>query len=254
VVIDRISGTVMRRVPIDQRFGGPYALGVGPDGALVFAADAGLEWSPAGSARFVHVAANPAVVTPVIRGDKVAYSEMLPQAPLARPIVIALPATLPPAGTQIEPHVLFQGPPTEEVRTLDFDGTHLAWSSTTCQMVAALPAPSTRAIPPGPCVQSDASFLGFDGERPTVKRPYLRLGVTCATASDGACHLTIHAYLGPVLATTRVTVAVGQVRRIVHIHLSRRALRRVQRRPDGVVLTTTLRDSAGHTYTDSYVP
>jgi hypothetical protein len=254
VVLDRTTGSVIRRVPIDPRFGHPYALGVGPDGSLVYLADIGFEWSPAGSARFVNVAADPELVTPVIRDDKLAYSEMLPGTPLVRPVVIELPATVGRSDRQIQPRILFEGPPTEHVRSLDFDGAHLAWSTTTCQLTSPVPAPSTHDIPSGPCIRSDASFLGFGPQRPTAKRPWLRLGVTCATASDGACHLTIRAYQGPPLARARVNVAVGQVRKVVRIHLSRRALHRVQQHPDQVVLTATLRDPSGRAYTNSYLP
>jgi hypothetical protein len=242
VVFDPITGQEQRRVPVQHQDEDPLALGVSPGGSIAYVGDAMVYWAPEGSTRFGRIVAQAALITPVVQDFAIAFAEVTP-AGLERPVVIEAPQQV-----QDEParaRYVFRGPPTEHVRTLDFDARTVAWSTTHCQLMAPVGSTTTTRLPPGPCVRSEVSFTSFGGEAPSAKRPWLRLGLTCVTSADGVCDVTVRAFLGRRLARARFHVAEGSRRHVVRIGLSPRSVRRAAKRPELIAFTATVRDPDG---------
>ena len=67
--------------------------------------------------------------------------------------------------------MLFRGPVTETAERLSFDGTHLAWASGGCTLLATVGpvAASADVLPPGPCVRSEVWVGRLEDSRVEVR-------------------------------------------------------------------------------------
>ena len=223
------SGAVVDRRPLG-RWGStaPIALGVSAGGDVALTVEQPgsdlLGWSPQGAPEPRIVATGEGFGKVRTANGRIAYTR--PVRALDGERVVVLDVTGP------EPRELFRGPPAAQVGGLDFDGTHVAWSSDGCQFVAeAVPAASVPKVPRGPCVRTEASFTGSeDGSRDR----FVRLGVRCLTAPGPRCRIDIRLYdVQQRIDRRAATVPVGR-RRTLRVPLSRRVRSRLAGRPLGL--------------------
>ena len=233
-LLDLPSGAVRRRLPLGD-FAGATILGLGVsaagDVALTVEDGSGrdfLGWAPAGAAQpevalagdefgLVRTAGGRiAIQVPAVHGDGTRV------------------AVLDPAAGE-----LFHGPPAAAIRSLEFDGGYVAWSTDGCQLVSeAAPGASTDRVPAGPCVRTEASFTAFNDVRPEGHPPALPVRVRCLTAPGRACRVDLRVY-----ANERGRIG----RRVARIPVGRTRLVRIRARPAPLVIVTSrVVDPDGH--------
>ena len=142
-----------------------------------------------------------------------------------RPLVVEPRIGRPPA-------VLFRGPPSYEITSLEFDGLRVAWASRGCQFVADAAAAASRlTVPAGPCVRTEIGVTTFASPTITRRRPSLPVSIRCLTAPRAFCRVDVRAYefvTGARIGPVRATIPRG-ARRLLRVPLSRRAADRVRR-------------------------
>jgi hypothetical protein len=75
---------------------------------------------------------------------------------------------------------LFRGPVSDTADRLSFDGTHLAYATGGCTLVATVPTASVSVLPAGPCVRTEATVARLEGTRAEV---------TCLSAPTASCRV-----------------------------------------------------------------
>jgi hypothetical protein len=145
-----------------------------------------------------------------------------------------------------EPRVLFRSPPAAAIRELDYDGAHVAWSTDSCQFIApAVPDASTRRVPPGRCVRTEASFTTYVPPLVPGRPRFMRLRVRCLTAPGPRCRIEVEAVHERTVGRLTARVPLGSAR-VLRVRLSRRASRLLRRDHTApVFLYATLRDPSG---------
>lgn len=225
VVFDLPSGTVRRRLALGC-FAGTTILGlaVSPGGDVALTVEDGsgadfLGWAPAGAAEPEIALAGDEFGLVRTAGGKVAMEVPALHGDGARVVV------LDPAGGE-----LFHGPPAAAIRSLDFDGTYVGWSTDSCQLVSeAAPSDSTDVVPAGPCVRTEAAFTVFNDVIPHGHPPTLPIRVRCLTAPGSACRVDLRVYAN----------RGGRIgRRVARIPVGRSRLVRIRVRAASLVIVT----------------
>jgi hypothetical protein len=255
VVADRSTGAELRRIPILGPGAPVIHLAIGADGSVAFASEvpgAGLVlfWSPAGSDGFAiyHPPAQPDGLA--VAGNRAAIVTPAPGPAGARVAVVDLPAVLPPGlRTLHRARVAFRGPAHAYVRSLAFDGSHIAWRSDRCQLVANVRSASRRSIPRGPCLRTEITTLEFGVS--TIKR-FIRRGVVpaavrCISGPGRLCRVRATAFGNVPIGSVTARIRQGAARRLLVRVRGRQALRAVRRRPDLVLFCFRMRDPSGRT-------
>ena len=78
--------------------------------------------------------------------------------------------------------IVFRGPPSLYIDDLAIGDGVVAWSTPSCQLVAAFPKPIIRRLPAGPCPRSEATIRQVDPDSPLLKRDATTMRVQCLTA------------------------------------------------------------------------
>jgi hypothetical protein len=243
VLIDRRSGQEVRRVAIptapitgaaqEIALAAP-AIALSPEGGVVITEPASTEsetpfvgFAPPGATSFFAVRL-PADVEideqPIaLAGDRFAYAHDGRVAVVRLPSAPAPAAMAPPTAA-----LLYHGAPSTLVSDLSFDGDDLAWASATCAMLAKVPAPSERRIPPGPCFRAEIAVgeaVGVDPRRPRYGVP-----MRCVTTVGASCRVTVTLFDRDArrgIARVKASVPIGQARRL-ELAISRRLARRLR--------------------------
>lgn len=235
-VTDLRSGAVVRRVDAGQlRAFSVIALGLAPDGGVAITAEDGggvdvVGSAPAGVSRLgvLLVGDELGLVQPA--GDRVALVRTDRRTDPAGDRVVVLE----PGSRARRPLVVFRGPSASFVDGLSYDGTSVAWGSSSCQLVARAVRGSSRStVPRGRCVRTEVAlktYVGADG--PRRKKPRLPIDVACLTSPDRACRVAVRAFDfdGRRLGRTASRVRRGRARTLF-IGLGRQAAKRAG--PDG---------------------
>src|SRR5262245_31309682 len=127
-LLDRHTGRELRRIPIPTRLRDRLeSLAVAPDGAVAFPADDFMPRAPPGAAGFTALKPprEPQSDEIELANGRIAYVAGGGQ--VKRVTVVE-----PPAAPGDPLPVLFTGPPTAVIESLDFDGAHVAWQSAEC--------------------------------------------------------------------------------------------------------------------------
>jgi hypothetical protein len=244
-LIDLPAGTVRDRVPLGDLADTlliDLAVSAGGDVALTIEDGSGHDfvgWAPAG-------AAGPPRI--VVAGDsfghlRTAGGRIAMQQPAG--FDAARVVVLDPSGP--EPRVLFRGPPASPViRDLDYDGTHVAWSTDSCQFIAlAVPRASTRRVPPGRCVRTEVSLTTYAPPLVPGRPRFMRVRARCLTAPGPRCRIELEAVHERTVGRLTARLQVGTAR-VLRVRISRRAARLLQRDHTArVFLYATLRDPGG---------
>jgi hypothetical protein len=255
VVADRATGAELRRIPILGTGAPVLRLALGADGSVAFVSEvlgAGLVlfWSPAGSDGFAiyHPPAQPDGLA--VAGNRAAIVTPAPGPAGARVAVVDLPAVLPPGlRTLHRAPVAFRGPVHAYVRSLAFDGGHVAWSSDHCQLIADMRSASRRSIPRGPCLRTEIATLEFHVttiER-FIRRRVVPVAVRCISGPGRLCRVRATAFGNVPIGSVTARIRQGAARRLLVRVRSRKALRAVRRRPDLVLFCFRMRDPSGRT-------
>ena len=176
-VLDRRDGTTrqLRAEPPSYgpiRFFPGNGLSVDADGAALHLVEARrLYHAPAGASAFVRLRWRVLATLAFLRGTRVALIERT--AGGERAVVRALAD-----GT-----VLWRSPLTSRIRSLDFDGTRVAWSTPSCLVVASIDDAAAARLPPGRCVRTDLLVFRAPDEKGRSTRYHLR----CLDASGRDC-------------------------------------------------------------------
>jgi hypothetical protein len=245
-LIDLPTGTVRDRVPLGD-FADTLlidlAVSAGGDVALTVEDGSGADfvgWAPAGAAGPPRiVVAGDAFGHLRTAGGRIAMQQPVGGLDGARVVVVD------PSGP--EPRVLFRGPPTSAlVRDLDYDGTHVAWSTDSCQFIApAVPQASTRRVPPGHCVRTEASLITYQPRLVPGRPRFMRVRAHCLTAPGRRCRIELEAVHERTVGRLTARLPVGTAR-VLRVRISRRASRLLQRDHTApVFLYATLRDPGG---------
>lgn len=234
VVFELPSGAVLRRVPLG-RFSGALLIGLGVsetgDVALTVEDGSGadyLGWAPAGAAEPTVVLAGDQFGLVKTAAGRIAMEQPAVHGDGARVVVLD-----PARGT------LFHGPPAAAIRSLDFDGTYVGWSTDGCQLVSeATPAASTDVVPAGRCVRTEASFTVFNDVRPHGHPPTLPLRIRCLATPGPSCRVDVRLYSN----------RLGRIgRRVVRIPAGRARRVHIRARPAPIVLVVArVIDPDGH--------
>lgn len=252
-VLDLATGRVTRRVAyadgakVDAEL---LSLGMGADGSLAATVSGGLQGSflhaPPGAVAFGPGAGVDPLGALAPAGNRLA---MVVEAGGGGLRVIVVEAR------RRRSPVLFRGPVASQIGNVQYDGTHLVWSSGFCQFVARVRRGASRLdVPRGPCVRTDVTTTEHqtsnEDQRPPVRRtrrgrqiPY---GIDCLTGPGGRCRVRVRVSdgRGKVIGGGRATVPRGP-RRTVWIPLRPRA-----RVPESPLFERWLRDPGGRTVYD----
>jgi hypothetical protein len=87
--------------------------------------------------------------------------------------------------------IVFRGPPSLDIRDLAIGDGVVAWSTPTCQLVAAFPTPVIRRLPAGPCPRSEATIRQVGPDSPVLDREATTMRVRCLTADSRACRVRL---------------------------------------------------------------
>ncbi|MBE2314827.1 hypothetical protein DVA67_002480 [Solirubrobacter sp. CPCC 204708] len=230
VVFDLATGAEVRRVALDAMSVG--SLSVDPSGALAATGESEygvdvLAWAPVGAGAFEVVTTGGDFGLVSLAGGRIAYVASRGLDEGARAVVVE-----PRPGSE-NPTVLFRGPPAFQIETLDFNGSHVAWSSQACQFLSlAAPAASGVTVPAGPCARSDVAVTVYSTPTLGHRNPSLPVIIRCLTAPTAGCRVDVRAYeigrSGSRLGRARATVPRG-ARRTVRVPIGARAAARLRR-------------------------
>jgi hypothetical protein len=255
VVADIATGAELRRIPIAAGGAAVLRLALGTDGSVAFTSELFgigqvLFWSPAGSSGFA-VYDSPAQPDGLaLSGRRAAIVTPAPGPAGQRVQVVELPDILPPDLRRLHrAPVAFTGPVHAYVRSLAFDGTHLAWSSDHCQLVASLDSASRRSIPRGPCLRTVVATAEFDVQtiERFVRRRVVPAEVHCIWGPGRLCRVRATAFGNVPIGSLSARVRQGRSRRLLVPVRDRRALRAVRGQPDLVFFCFRMRDPSGRT-------
>jgi hypothetical protein len=175
IVFDLRSGTELHQIALGAYDAQVTSLAVSPAGDVAATTAVGdgtdvLLYAPAGATRVRALAREVRMETVTTAGGRVAYvgSNRLD----AGVRVTVLDGA---SGAR-----LFRGPVSEVADRLSFDGTHLAYATGGCTLLATVPTASVGVLPTGPCVRTEATVARLDG---------LRAEVTCLSAPAASCRV-----------------------------------------------------------------
>ncbi|WP_028061961.1 WD40 repeat domain-containing protein [Solirubrobacter soli] len=175
IVFDLRSGTELHQISLEGYDAQVTSLAVSPDGDVAATTAVGdgsdvLLYAPAGASRVRALAREVRMETVATAGGRVAYvgSNRLD----AGVRVTVLDGA---SGAR-----LFRGPVSADAERLSFDGTHLAWTTGGCTLLAAVPTAAVGVVPSGPCVRTEASVARMEGAR---------VEVTCLSAPTSSCRV-----------------------------------------------------------------
>jgi hypothetical protein len=202
IVFDLRSGTELHQVALGSYDAQVTSLAVSPAGDVAATTAVGdgsdvLLYAPAGASRVRALAREVRMEAVTTAGGRVAYvgSNRLDAGVRVTVVDGASGARL------------FRGPVSETADRLSFDGTHLAYATGGCTLLATVPTAPVSALPQGPCVRTEATVARLDGTRAEV---------TCLSAPTASCRVAF--------AKRTITVPRGRTR---HIRLPRGATVRV---------------------------
>ena len=209
-----------------------------------------LFWSPAGSSGFA-VYDSPAQATGLsLAGGRAAIVRWAPGPAGQRVEVVELPEVLPPDLRRLHrAPVVFRGPIHDYVRSLAFDGTHLAWGTDHCRLVASLQSAPRRSIPRGPCLRTviATTEFGVTTVEKFVRRRVVPAEVRCISGPGRLCRVRATAFGNVPIGSLTARIRQGRSRRLLVPIRGRRALRAVRRQPDLVLFCFRMRDPSGRT-------
>ncbi len=255
VVADLATGAELRRIPILGTGAPVLRLALGADGSVAFVSEvlgAGLVlfWAPAGASGFAvyHPPALPDGL--VVSGNRAAIVTPAPGPAGQRVAVVELPGVLPPDLRSLHrAPVAFRGPVHAYVRSLAFDGAHVAWASDHCQLAAAMRSASRRSIPRGPCLRTVIATVEFGVstiER-FIRRRVIPVEVRCISGPGRLCRVRATAFGNVPIGSLSARVRQGRSRRLLVPVRGQRALQAVRRQPDLVLFCFRTRDPSGPT-------
>jgi hypothetical protein len=164
--------------------------------------------------------------------------------------VVQLPGVLPAELRRLHhAPLLFRGPAHAYMRSLAFDGTHLAWDSDHCRLAAGVRSASRWSIPRGPCLRTEIATREFAVEtiRRSIRRRYIPVDVHCISGPGRRCRARATAFGNVPIGSLTARVRQGRTRRLRVPVRDRRALRAVRRQPDLVFFCFRMRDPSGRT-------
>lgn len=256
VVADFATGSVLRRVPILGGRGAPVLrLALGPDGSVAFTSAVApvghvLFWSPAGTSEFAIYDPPAQANGLVVSGRRAAIVSPAPGPTGQRVAVVDLPSTLPAELRRVHhAPVVFSGPVHDYVRSLAFDGTHLAWATDHCQLVASVESAPRWSIPRGPCLRTviATAEFGLETLKRSIRRRVVPAEVYCLTGPRRLCRVRAIAFGNVPIGSLAARIRQGRSRRLLVPIRGRRALRELRRQPDLVFFCFRMRDPSGKT-------
>jgi hypothetical protein len=244
-LLDRHTGQELRRIPIPTRLRDQLeSLAVSPDGAVAFPVDDFIAWAPPAAAGFTALKPprEPQSDEIELANGRIAYVAGGGQ---TKRVTVVEPPGAP--GDQLP--VLYTGPPTAVIESLDFDGAHVAWQAAECDLISPAPAPAETRIPPGPCFRAEIGVTYFFPQRIPRRHPSYAARVHCTTTVGRACRMDVYAAVGRHRSgPVRVAVPIGRGR-LVRVPIPARVadrLRAAMRRgKDPSSLVVRLSDGAG---------
>jgi hypothetical protein len=175
IVFDLLSGRELHTLALGEYDAQVTSLAISPAGDVAATTAVGdgsdvLLWAPAGASRVRALAREVRMETVTTAGGRIAYvgSNRLD----AGVRVTVLDGT---TGAR-----LFRGPVSDAADRLSFDGTHLAYATGGCTLLATVPTASVSVLPEGPCVRTEATVARLEGTRASV---------TCLSAPSAACRV-----------------------------------------------------------------
>ena len=175
IVFDLRSGTELHQIALGSYDAQVTSLAVSPAGDVAATTAVGdgsdvLLYAPAGASRVRALAREVRMEAVATAGGRVAYvgSNRLD----AGVRVTVLDGA---SGAR-----LFRGPVSETAERLSFDGTHLAYATGGCTLLATVPTASVSVLPEGPCVRTEATVARLEGARAEV---------TCLSAPSASCRV-----------------------------------------------------------------
>ena len=173
IVFDLRSGTELHQISLEDYDAQVTSLAVSPAGDVAATVAVGdgsdvLLWAPAGASRVRALAREVRMESVATAGGRVAYvgSNRLD------------------AGVRVtildgaSGRTVFRGPVTATAERLSFDGTHLAYATDACTLLAT--EGTAAVIPPGPCVRTETTVTRLEGARAEV---------TCLSAPSSSCRV-----------------------------------------------------------------
>jgi hypothetical protein len=175
IVFDLASGRELHQISLESFDPQVTSLAVSPAGDVAATTTAGdgtdvLLYAPAGASRVRVLAREVRMESVAVAGGRVAYVGSNRFDAGVRVTVLDGAS-----GARV-----FRGPVSATAARLSFDGAHLAWATGGCTLVATVPAPSVRVLPPGPCVRTEAAVARLSGGRAEV---------TCLSAPRASCRV-----------------------------------------------------------------
>lgn len=255
VVADLATGVELRRIPVLGTGAPVKRIGLGADGSVAFSSEVAgagqvLFWSPPGASGFAVYDAPAGHDGLVVSGRRAAIVAPAPGPAGQRVAVVDLPDALPPDLRRLHhAPVSFAGPVHAYVRSLAFDGSHVAWASDHCQLVAAVAAAPRWSIPRGPCLRTEIQTVEFDVEtiKRFVRRRVVPVEIRCISGPGRLCRVRATAFGNVAIGSLAVRVRQGRARRLRVPIRGTRALRALRRQPDLLLFCFRMRDPSGRT-------